>query len=53
MKKVKIRIKQITFLALAATVLSLLKPMTASAVPYASVDVGSDVTSAQDDTTAL
>ena len=53
MKKVKIRIKQIASLALAATVLSLLKPMTANAVPYASVDVGSDVTSAQDDTAAL
>jgi len=53
MNKVKIRIKQIASLALVAMVLSLLKPMTASAVPYASVDVGSDIMSAQDDTTAL
>ena len=53
MNKVKIRIKQIASLALVATVLSLLKPMTANAVPYASVDVGSDITYAQDDTAAL
>ena len=53
MNKVKIRIKQIASLALVATVLSLLKPMTANAVPYASVDVGSDIMSAQDDTAAL